>query len=182
VHQVGKQLRLYYEARSTQKQDKNYYFIFFHVYQEYCCMLHSYITILSIILFHVTIYYMNTEILEILWCKKLLEIYYFFLQEWKCKPRNMSVIPYHAGYTYSEQVYKVETVYYIYLTYKFYAFWLHVWNTLDAMTYSITEFSTIHTSIKNLLRIMYGSVLSGGVQGTSSFITSILYNIKGEVK
>jgi len=50
------------------------------------------------------------------------------------------------------------------------------------MTYFITEISTIHTSIKNLLRIMYGSVLSDAGQGTSPFITSILYNNKDEVK
>jgi hypothetical protein len=68
------------------------------------------------------------------------------------------------------------------LTYKFYTFCLHVWNTLDAMVYSITEISTIHTSIKNLLRIMYGSIKSDAGQGTSSFIISLLYNIKGEVK
>jgi len=50
------------------------------------------------------------------------------------------------------------------------------------MTYSVTEISSIHNSIKNLLRIMYGSVMSDAGQGTSYFIYSILYNTKGEVK
>jgi hypothetical protein len=97
--------RLWYDARSTNHQDQNYYSNFFHVSQEYCCMLHSCMTILSVILVHFTIYYMNTEILEILWCEKLLEVYYYFFQKWKYKPKNMLVILYHAGYTYSEQVY-----------------------------------------------------------------------------
>ena len=50
------------------------------------------------------------------------------------------------------------------------------------MTYSVTEISTIQTNIKNLLRIMNGNVLSDVGQGRSSFISSILYNTKGEVR